>query len=167
MLVSYILWFVLALLLHEIGHCIAAYACRVKVTEFGVGWGPEIYSFHYGGVDYGIRLLPLGAYVRLDLPRLLTRPLLQQVVVLLGGIAANLIAAILTDGTRFSLMNYLLAATNILPLYQQDSWKCGIVILRDVLHRKSSVVEWTFTIAGSFLSFVLFIALIVRRLKGL
>jgi hypothetical protein len=167
MLVSYILYFVVALVLHEVGHCIAAYACRVKFTEFGIGWGPELYSFRFRDVDYGIRLLPLGAYVRLDLAGLLSRPLLQQVIVLLAGIAANLIAAILTDGTRFSLMNYLLAATNILPLYQQDSWKCGMVILRDVLHRKSSLVEWTFTIAGSCLSFILFIALIIRRFKSL
>ena len=84
----------------------------------------------------------------------------------LAGIAANLLAAIVTEGTSFSLMNYLLAVTNILPLYQQDSWKCGVVILRDVLHRKSSLVEWTFTIAGGGLSLILFIALIIRRAKG-
>ena len=167
MLVAYIPFFVLALILHEMGHCIAAYACRVKVTEFGLGWGPEVYSFRFRQVTYGIRVLPLGAYVRLDLPGLLSRPLLQQVIVLLAGIAANLVAAILTDGTRFSLMNYLLAVTNILPLYQQDSWKCGIVVLRDVLQRKSPIVEWTFTIAGSSLSFILFVALIIRHIKGL
>ena len=167
MLVGYIPFFVLALILHEAGHFIAASACRVKVTEFGLGWGPEIYAFRFRQVTYGIRMLPLGAYVRLDLPGLLSRPLLQQVIVLLAGIAANLIAAILTDGTRFSLMHYLLAVTNILPLYQQDSWKCGIVVLRDVLQRKSPIVEWTFTIAGSSLSFILFVALIIRHIKGL
>ncbi len=167
MLITYIPFFVLALIIHEVGHCIAASACGVKVTEFGIGWGPEVYTFRFKEVTYGIRILPLGAYVRLDLPGLLSRPLLQQIVVLLAGIAANLLAAILAEGTSFSLMNYLLAVTNILPLYQQDSWKCGIVIIRDVLHRKSPLVEWTFTIAGSGMSFILFIALILRRVKGL
>jgi len=166
MLITYIPFFVLALILHEVGHCVAAYVCRVKITEFGIGWGPAVYTFRYREVTYGIRVLPLGAYVRVDLAVLLKRPLFQQIVVLMAGIAANLIAAILTDGSRFSLMNYLLAITNILPLYQQDSWKCGIVLIRDVLHRKSPLVEWTFTIAGSCLSFILFIALIVRRVKG-
>ncbi|HJX92828.1 MAG TPA: site-2 protease family protein [Pyrinomonadaceae bacterium] len=166
MILTYIAYFVLALILHEVGHCIAAYACRVKVTEFGLGWGPQVYIFRFRKVTYGIRVLPLGAYVRLDLPGLLRRPLLQQIIVLLAGIAANLIAATLTEGSRFSLMNYLLAATNILPLYQQDSWKCGVVILRDVLHRKSPLVEWTFTIAGAGLSLILFIALIIRRANG-
>ena len=166
MLLAYVTFFVLALILHEVGHSIAAYACRVKVTEFGLGWGPEIYSFRFRQVTYGIRMLPIGAYVRLDLAGLLSRPLLQQVIVLLAGIAANLLAAILTDGTTFSLMNYLLAATNILPLYQQDSWKCGIVVLRGILQRKSSFVEWTFTIAGGSLSFILFVAIIIRSVKG-
>ena len=167
MILTYVAYFILALILHEVGHCVASYACRVKVTEFGLGWGPELYTFQYRKVVYGIRLLPLGAYVRLDLQGLLSRPLFQQIIVLLAGIAANLIAAVLTEGSRFSLMNYLLAATNILPLYQQDSWKCGVVIIRDVFRRKSSLVEWTFTIAGSGLSFILFIALIVRRFKAL
>jgi hypothetical protein len=55
-------------------------------------------------------------------------------------------------------MNLLLAATNILPLYQQDGWKCGIVILRGIFHRKSSLVEWTFTISGSALTVALVVA---------
>ena len=163
---QYITCFVFALILHEVGHCIAAYLCRVKVTEFGLGWGPEIYSFRFREVTYGIRILPIGAYVRLDLPGLLKRPLPQQVLVFLAGIAANLFAAILTEGTPFSLMNYLLAVTNILPIYQQDSWKCGIVVLRGFLQRKSPFVEWTFTIAGNFLSFILFLAFIISRANG-
>jgi Zn-dependent protease len=59
-------------------------------------------------------------------------------------------------------MNFLLAATNILPLYQQDGWKCGMVTLRSVLRRKSSLVEWTFTIAGSGLSVAVFAAFFLR-----
>ena len=63
-------------------------------------------------------------------------------------------------------MNFLLAATNILPLYQQDGWKCGMVLLRNVLGRKSSLVEWTFTIMGSVLSIALCIALLVRLFRA-
>jgi Peptidase family M50 len=167
MLASYTLYFVLALLIHELGHCVAARVCRVKIIEFGLGWGPKLFSFRTNGVDYGIRVLPIGAYVRLELAELLRQPLGRQVFVLLAGILANLLAAGLTDGTPFSLMNYLLAVTNILPLYQQDSWKCGILTLRGVFHRKSPLVEWTFTIAGSCLSFALFIALILVRIKSI
>jgi hypothetical protein len=157
--IAYIFYFLLALLLHEAAHFAAARACRVTVAELGLGWGRKLFGFRWRGVDCVFRLLPVGAYVRFDLNALQRRPLAQQVLILLAGIIANVLAATVTSGTRFSLMNSLLAATNILPLYQQDGWKCGMVMLRSALGRKSSLVEWTFTIAGSVLSIALFSAL--------
>jgi len=124
--------------------------------------GRQLFAFRWREIDFGVRLLPIGAYVRFDLNGLQRRPLTQQILILLAGIIANLVAAAATSGTRFSLMNFLLAATNILPLYQQDGWKCGMVMLRSALGRKSPLVEWTFTIAGSVLSIALFSALFVR-----
>jgi membrane-associated protease RseP (regulator of RpoE activity) len=167
MFLSYSLCFLAALLLHEMGHFVAARACRVNVSEFGVGWGRKLVGFQFAGVEYVFRLLPVGAYVRLSLADLQKRPLGQQVLVLLAGIIVNLVAASVTAGTQFSTMNYLLAATNILPLYQQDGWKCGMVMLRGILQRKSLFVEWTFTIAGSSLSLVFFIALFARCLRAI
>jgi Zn-dependent protease len=166
MLISSITYFLLALLLHETAHFVAARACDVTVTEFGLGWGRKLFGFRRGKVNFGLHLLPVGAYVRFNLAELQQRPLPQQVLVLLAGIIANLIAASVTSGTRFSQMNFLLAATNILPLYQQDGWKCGMVVLRKMLGRKSAFVEWTFTIAGTVLSLALICALMVRFLHG-
>lgn len=165
MLVPYIVSFVLALLIHEACHCLAAYACRVPTSEFGFGWGPKLLSRRVRNVEYIIRVLPVGAYVRLDLVQLQTRPLQQQILVLMAGIIGNVIAASLPLGSSFTLMNYLLAATNILPLYQQDGWKCGMIMLRAMLGRKSGVVEWTFTIAGSVLSFAVIGAQVLRRFQ--
>jgi len=162
MVLANVFYFLLALLLHEFAHLIAARACGVTITEFGLGWGRQVFAFRWRKIDFGVRMLPIGAYVRFDLNELQQRALAQQVLILLAGIIANLVAATATSGTRFSLMNFLLAATNILPLYQQDGWKCGMVMLRSILGRKSLLVEWTFTIAGSVLSFALFAALIVR-----
>jgi Peptidase family M50 len=165
MFVSYALCFLLALVLHEMGHFTAARACRVSITEFGVGWGRRFLGMRVSGIDYVLRAWPMGAYVRLDLRELQERPLAQQVLVLLAGIIVNLVAASATNGTRFSAMNYLLAATNILPLYQQDGWKCGMVMLRGLMKRKSRFVEWTFTIAGTGLSLILFAAFVIRCFK--
>ncbi|HXM35360.1 MAG TPA: site-2 protease family protein [Pyrinomonadaceae bacterium] len=165
-MLSNISYFLLALLLHECAHLVAARVCGVTITEFGLGWGRKLFGFRWQGIDFGVRLLPVGAYVRFDLNELEQRPLAQQVLILLAGIIANLVAATVTSGTRFSLMNFLLAATNILPLYQQDGWKCGMVMLRSVLGRKSSLVEWTFTIAGSVLSLALFSAFFVRLFRA-
>jgi membrane-associated protease RseP (regulator of RpoE activity) len=162
MLSTYIPYFLVAILLHELGHFATARVCSVRVTEFGFGWGKRLLGFRRNGVDYVVRILPIGAYVRLDLDDLRRRPLSQQVLVLLAGIIVNLVAAALTSGTRFGLMNYLLAATNVLPLYQQDGWKCGMVMLRGCFERKSSLSEWTFTIAGGVLSLTLMAAAAFR-----
>ncbi|HEV7857028.1 MAG TPA: site-2 protease family protein [Pyrinomonadaceae bacterium] len=162
MLISYLICFAIAMLIHELGHLAAARVCRVPATELGLGWGRRLCGFRLGQVEYKLHLLPIGAYVRLDMEALERRPLSQQSFILLAGIIVNLLAAVLTGGTSFSLMNLLLAATNLLPLYQQDGWKCGMVLLRAVMRRKSALVEWTFTIAGSFLSLALLIAQALR-----
>jgi membrane-associated protease RseP (regulator of RpoE activity) len=152
MLITYVLLFAATMFIHELGHLAAARLCGVGATELGLGWGPKLFELRVWGVRFRLHLLPVGAYVRLDMKSLQTRPLVQQVFVLLAGVLVNLAAALSTQGTWFSLMNYLLAATNLLPLYQQDGWKCGMVMLRALLARRSALVEWTFTVAGAVVS---------------
>lgn len=144
--------FVVALVLHELGHSIAARACRIPVTEAGFGWGPQLYSVRLRGIEYQLRLLPLGAYIRLDMADLQKRGLIQQLFVLLAGIAVNLIIAALAWGTFFGSFNLALALANLLPLYQQDGWKGGILICRRLFRRPNQLVEWSFTISGGLMS---------------
>ena len=164
MLITYLVCFAVAMLIHELGHLAAAFACRVPATELGLGWGRRLFGFRLGMVEYKLHALPIGAYVRLDMEELQRRPLVQQVSILLAGIAVNLVAAAATSGTTFSVMNLLLAATNLLPLYQQDGWKCGMVMLRALLERRSALVEWTFTIAGAVVSCTAIASLTIKYL---
>ena len=142
-----ILSFACALLLHELGHFLAARACRVGVTQAGLGWGPKLFGFRVNGVEYQLRLLPIGAYIRMDMSGLQKRPLAQQLFVLLGGIAVNLILAAISWGTFFGTLNLVLGIANLFPLYQQDGWKSGMVIFRRVFKRASPLVEWSFTLS--------------------
>ena len=137
------------------GHFLAARACRVKVTQAGLGWGPQLFGFRFNQVDYQLRLLPLGAYIRMDMSGLQKRPLFQQLFVLLAGIAVNLSLAVLTWGTFFGTLNLVLAVGNLLPLYQQDGWKSGMVIFRRVFKRTSPLVEWSFTLAPGLIGLIL------------
>ena len=91
--INFVLSLVVALVLHEIGHILAARLCKITITEAGLGWGPRLFGARFQGVDYQIRLLPLGAYVRMDMDGLQRRPLRQQLFVLLAGIAMNFIFA--------------------------------------------------------------------------
>jgi membrane-associated protease RseP (regulator of RpoE activity) len=164
MILTYVLLFAVTMLIHELGHLVAARACGIPATELGLGWGRRLWSFSAGGVEYRLHLLPVGAYVRLNMEELQRAPLLSQVIVLMAGIIVNLAAGLLMRDTLFGTLNLLLAATNLLPLYQQDGWKCGMVMLRALLARRSAMVEWTFTIAGGVLSVAVFAAHAVRMM---
>lgn len=147
--------FVVALIVHEIGHLLAARACKVRVTEAGLGWGPILFGKKVRGIDYQLRLLPLGAFVRMDMNGLQRRPLSQQLFVLLAGIAVNFIFAGLAWGSFFGTVNLVLALGNLFPLYQQDGWKSGMVIFRSIFKGPSPVVEWSFTISAGLVGLAL------------
>ena len=55
----------LMIFLHELGHYLTARWSGMKVTEFFLFFGPKIWSFRRGETEYGIKLIPLGAYVRI------------------------------------------------------------------------------------------------------
>ncbi len=51
--------------LHELGHFMTARWTGMKATQFFLFMGPRIFSFRRGETEYGLRLLPLGAFVRI------------------------------------------------------------------------------------------------------
>ena len=61
-------------LVHEAGHFLAAKNYGMKINEFSIGFGPKLFSFkgfkskdsteeENSGIDFSLRLLPLGGYV--------------------------------------------------------------------------------------------------------
>ena len=52
--------------IHEGGHFIVAKLCKVKVNQFSIGFGPEIYSKQGKETKYAIRLIPLGGFVSME-----------------------------------------------------------------------------------------------------
>ena len=64
-----ILFLVVALLvsvgIHELGHLVPAKRFGVKVSQYFIGFGPTLWSRRVNGTEYGIKLLPLGGFVRI------------------------------------------------------------------------------------------------------
>jgi membrane-associated protease RseP (regulator of RpoE activity) len=64
-------WFVfvvgvlVAVFMHELGHFITARWTGMRATQFFIGFGPRLWSFRRGETEYGVRALPLGAFVRI------------------------------------------------------------------------------------------------------
>lgn len=57
--------FGLAVFVHEFGHMIFALLCGVRVESFAIGMGPRMYSWKWGGIDFSLRWLPVGGFVKL------------------------------------------------------------------------------------------------------
>ena len=57
---------VFLIVVHELGHFIAAKLFGVKVEEFGVGYPPRAFLFgRFGGTEYTLNWIPFGGFVRL------------------------------------------------------------------------------------------------------
>lgn len=50
------------ILVHELGHFLAARHCGIHVEEFSIGFGPKILQRRRGSTTYTLRLFPLGGY---------------------------------------------------------------------------------------------------------
>ena len=55
----------LMIFFHELGHFLTAKWTGMKATEFFLGFGPTLWSFRRGETEYGLKLIPAGAYVKI------------------------------------------------------------------------------------------------------
>lgn len=92
------------ILIHELGHLLAAKLVGIKAPRFSIGFGPPLVKFRIGETEYCLAPILLGGYVRLlgqdpservsasDADRTMTaKPLWARMFVLFAGPAANLL----------------------------------------------------------------------------
>lgn len=65
-LVVSILVFGVIILVHELGHFLAARRFGIQVVEFSIGFGPALWSKVKNGTRYSLRLIPIGGYNLMD-----------------------------------------------------------------------------------------------------
>ena len=61
----FVVGIIVSVFLHETGHFVTARMTGMKATQFFLGFGPRLWSFRRGETEYGVRALPLGAFVRI------------------------------------------------------------------------------------------------------
>lgn len=70
-----LLLFGAAIFVHEWGHFFMARRCGLKVEAFAIGMGPKMFSWVRDGIEYSIRWIPAGGFVRL--PQMITSETLE------------------------------------------------------------------------------------------
>lgn len=93
------------ILVHELGHFIAARYFDVKVEAFSFGFGPRLFGFRKGETDYRVSAILFGGYVKMageqpgdegtDDPRgFLAKPRWQRLIIAFAGPFMNIVLAV-------------------------------------------------------------------------
>lgn len=114
MIAQLLLGLSILIVLHELGHFLAARAFGIKVEKFFLffdAWGFKLFSIKIKDCEYGIGWLPLGGYVKIagmidesmdteamEAPvqpwEFRAKPAWQRLIVMLGGVTVNVILGI-------------------------------------------------------------------------
>ena len=111
---TYILPFIVVLgvlvLVHELGHFIAAKLSGIRVERFSIGFPPRLFGKKIGETDYCVSALPLGGYVKMsgmidesmdtagvkgEPWEFMSKPVWVRMIVLLAGPMANVLLTLL------------------------------------------------------------------------
>ena len=89
-----IVLFGVIIVLHELGHFLAAKLNKIRVNDFSIGFGPSLFSFNKGNTKYSIRVFPLGGYVAID-DEFDSQPIYKRIIVILAGSLVNILSGFL------------------------------------------------------------------------
>ena len=106
-----VLAFGLLIVIHELGHYLAARWSGMRVERFSVGFGPVVWSRRRGDTEWAVSAVPLGGYVKIagmapgeeiaagDRSAYVNQPAWRRFLVILAGPAMNyLLAVVLAAG---------------------------------------------------------------------
>lgn len=105
-------------LVHELGHFLAAKLFKMRVERFSIGFPPRLFGFKKGDTDYCISATPLGGYVKISgmvdesmdtdfaesEPQpweFRSKPVWQRIIVISAGVIFNMILAVLIYSTMY------------------------------------------------------------------
>lgn len=102
-IVIFIIILAVLVLIHELGHFLAAKKSGILVEEFGFGFPPRIWGFKKGETLYSINLLPIGGFVKLfgeeyhegklDKRAFVSKSPAQKAFVIIAGVIGNFLLA--------------------------------------------------------------------------
>ncbi len=174
-IIIFILVIVALIVVHEFGHFVAAKLSGMRVDEFGIGYPPRALLLgKIGETEYTLNWLPFGGFVKIygedgkgsDSRSFSARPRILQAIVLVAGVAMNLVFAYilitgaLVSGTPRALApneisgasDVQLAVANVLP--GSPAARAGLIPGDIITSASDTLGTWTVSGSKSFSSFV-------------
>jgi regulator of sigma E protease len=171
----FIVVIVALIVVHEFGHFVAAKLSGMRVDEFGLGYPPRAMTIaKVGGTEYTLNWLPFGGFVKIygedggggDPRAFSKRPRILQAVVLIAGIAMNLLFAYvlitgalvlgtpraLSDSELATARNTELMVANVLPT--SPAALAGLLPGDSIVSATDAKGQWRAVDPKSFSAFV-------------
>jgi len=144
----------LMLLVHELGHFVAAKRSGVVVEEFGFGYPPRLITlFRHGGTDYTLNAIPFGGFTRMKGEddeagpgSFVKAAKWKRSVILLAGAGMNLVLAVVLLTAAFLVGYPVLEQGARVTRVVEDSaaWRAGLQANDVILQLDDQVLmEWT------------------------
>ncbi len=158
--IVFVLILSLLVMVHELGHFIAAKRMGIKVEEFGLGIPPRVWGKKIGETIYSYNLLPFGGFVKLlgedatepvsanDPRSFSVKAAWQKILVLAAGVFMNFVLAVILYYVLFFMTGF---RTLNLPLIFDYDFRFGRLETMDTVitgFSENSVMERTDTEIG-------------------
>jgi len=178
-LIIFILILGILVLIHELGHFLAAKKVGILIEEFGFGFPPRVWSKRIGETLYSLNLLPIGGFVKLfgeeyqEIRKGSSRHLkkrtfvykkpLQKALVILAGIIMNILLAVFIYYGLLGFNNFrsepllLLEKQNFFLAKQETRVTVARVVKNSPAAKagiKSEDIVLNFTSASQLISFI-------------
>ncbi len=130
-----ILLFGLLIFIHELGHFLTARLFHIRVHAFAIGMGPALWKKEHRGIEYSIRALPIGGYVKLegedeaseDPDAFGNKSPWARILVLFAGGATNILAGFLIFLLLFSSVDGVRVPVVESVVPDSPAAKCGFL----------------------------------------
>ncbi|HKJ47251.1 MAG TPA: RIP metalloprotease RseP [Balneolales bacterium] len=135
----FILSLFILVLVHELGHFLAAKFFKMRVDRFSIGFPPRLFGKKIGETDYCVSATPLGGYVKIagmidesmdtdfinEEPKpweFRSKPVWQRIIVITAGVIFNVIlAAVIYTGVTYHYGETKIPLKNVGSMYIQQN----------------------------------------------